>query len=195
MNLVSPTEAAELLGVSESSVRRWIDAGLMKAYRTIGNHRRVELEELRRFASERGLPFMEKAAPVEPATGGVVIVDDDPANIELLKGRCAISLPGVPFAATANSFEAGVLVATQKPAVLILDLKMPQVNGVEVCRMIKGQPGTQPVHILAYTGYASERDLVDAFLAAGGTKVFSKPDQLNALIDFLVKLTEEDDGQ
>lgn len=195
MNLVSPTEAAELLGVSESSVRRWIDAGLMKAYRTIGNHRRVEMEELRRFASERGLPFMEQAAPKEPATGGIVLVDDDPSNIELIKARCAVSLPGVPFASTANSFEAGVLVATQKPAVLILDLKMPQVNGVDVCRMIKGQQAAQPVHIVAYTGYASERDLVDAFLAAGGTKVFSKPDQLNTLVDFLVKLTEEDDGK
>lgn len=194
MNLVSPTDAAELLGVSESSVRRWIDAGLMKAYRTIGNHRRVELEELRRFALERGLPFMEKETAVPTATGGIVLVDDDEANIELIKARCAVSLPGVPFASTANSFEAGVLVATQRPAVLILDLKMPQVNGVEVCRMIQGQQA-HPVHILAYTGYASERDLVEAFLAAGGTKVFSKPDQLNALVEFLVKLTEEDDGK
>lgn len=50
--------AAELLGVSESTVRRWADAGEIRFYRTHGGHRRILEEDLRHFVS---------GAPASPA--------------------------------------------------------------------------------------------------------------------------------
>lgn len=53
---LSPREVAEALAVSESSVKRWADAGLIAATRTDGGHRRIPLEEAVRFVRESNAP-------------------------------------------------------------------------------------------------------------------------------------------
>ncbi len=53
---MSPRELGEALGVSESSLKRWIDAGKIVATRTDGGHRRISLPEAVRFIRETGAP-------------------------------------------------------------------------------------------------------------------------------------------
>ena len=50
---LSPTEAAAEIGVSTETVRRWIDAGHLEAWRTPGGHRKIERGALARFLFER----------------------------------------------------------------------------------------------------------------------------------------------
>ncbi|CAN5566776.1 excisionase family DNA-binding protein [soil metagenome] len=57
MRLLSPRELAEALGVSESSLKRWVDAGKINAARTEGGHRRIALPEAVRFIRESGAPL------------------------------------------------------------------------------------------------------------------------------------------
>ena len=54
MRLLSPKDLAEALGVSESSLKRWVDAGKIGAMRTEGGHRRISLAEAVRFIRETG---------------------------------------------------------------------------------------------------------------------------------------------
>jgi excisionase family DNA binding protein len=54
MRLLSPKDLAEALGVSESSLKRWVDAGKIAAMRTEGGHRRISLAEAVRFIRETG---------------------------------------------------------------------------------------------------------------------------------------------
>jgi MerR family transcriptional regulator, light-induced transcriptional regulator len=63
--LLSPRELAEAIGVSESSVKRWADDGLLRASRTAGGHRRIPLREAVRFVRETG------AAVVKPEVLGL----------------------------------------------------------------------------------------------------------------------------
>lgn len=58
----SPRQLAQALGVSESSMKRWIDAGDLRAARTAGGHRRVTQREAVRFIRERRLPVLDPAA-------------------------------------------------------------------------------------------------------------------------------------
>lgn len=55
--MLSPRELGEALGVSESSLKRWIDAGKIVATRTDGGHRRISLPEAVRFIRETGAPL------------------------------------------------------------------------------------------------------------------------------------------
>lgn len=52
MRLLSPKDLAEALGVSESSLKRWVDAGKISAMRTEGGHRRISISEAVRFIRE-----------------------------------------------------------------------------------------------------------------------------------------------
>lgn len=55
----SPRELADAVGVSESSVKRWVDAGELHAARTTGGHRRIALAEAVRFIRERNMSVVE----------------------------------------------------------------------------------------------------------------------------------------
>jgi MerR family transcriptional regulator, light-induced transcriptional regulator len=55
---LSPRDLAAALGVSESSVKRWVDAGELDAGRTAGGHRRIALPEAVRFARAKGLSVL-----------------------------------------------------------------------------------------------------------------------------------------
>ena len=67
----SPRELADAVGVSESSMKRWIDAGELEAARTAGGHRRVSRREAVRFIRARGLPVADLAALRLPELAGV----------------------------------------------------------------------------------------------------------------------------
>ena len=57
MRLLSPRQLADALGVSESSLKRWVDAGKIAAARTDGGHRKIPLSEAVRFIRETGAPL------------------------------------------------------------------------------------------------------------------------------------------
>lgn len=58
MRLLTTRQLAEALGVSESSLKRWVDAGKIAASRTEGGHRRIELGEAMRFIRSSGTPLV-----------------------------------------------------------------------------------------------------------------------------------------
>ncbi|HEY1064916.1 MAG TPA: MerR family DNA-binding transcriptional regulator, partial [Pirellulales bacterium] len=60
-DLVSPRQLARALGVSESSLKRWCDQGLIESARTAGGHRRMAVGSAVRFARERNLTLAEPA--------------------------------------------------------------------------------------------------------------------------------------
>jgi excisionase family DNA binding protein len=82
-HLLTSTEAAELLGASPTSVKRWADEGLLPCVRTAGRHRRFKLRDLERFLRER------MGAPAEaPSEDTVAGPDQTDAWIEdLVEGR------------------------------------------------------------------------------------------------------------
>src|SRR3954471_9889391 len=57
-SLLTPKDLADAVGVSESSMRRWIDRGQVKLIRTAGGHRRIELAEAVRFIRKTGVPVV-----------------------------------------------------------------------------------------------------------------------------------------
>ena len=52
-NLVSPKQVARAIGVSESSLKRWCDQGLIKTIKTVGGHRKMQVSDVLRFVRER----------------------------------------------------------------------------------------------------------------------------------------------
>ncbi len=61
MRLLSPKDLAQALGVSESSLKRWVDAGKIAAMRTEGGHRRISVTEAVRFIRETGAEVVQPA--------------------------------------------------------------------------------------------------------------------------------------
>jgi len=59
---LSPRDLAEVVGVSESSLKRWADEGLVRVVRTAGGHRRITIAEAIRYIRKSGLPIVNPQA-------------------------------------------------------------------------------------------------------------------------------------
>jgi MerR family transcriptional regulator, light-induced transcriptional regulator len=74
LRYLSPKELAAAIGVSESSLKRWADEGLLAAERTVGGHRRIAVAEAIRFVRATGLsvvkPELLGLPPAEPGAAG-----------------------------------------------------------------------------------------------------------------------------
>jgi CheY-like chemotaxis protein len=86
----------------------------------------------------------------------------------------ATEFPGLEVLTAYDGFEAGRLVQQFKPTVVLLDVMMPGIDGLEVCRSLKGDPQTQDIRVVAMTGFHTP-ELQKKMLAAGAQVLLSKP--------------------
>jgi CheY-like chemotaxis protein len=102
----------------------------------------------------------------------VLIVDDVLTN-RLLPGMILRSL-GDGIHECASGEEALALLRTHAITHVLLDISLPQVSGVEICRQIRQQPAWQGLRLIAYTAHGMEQQ-TQSFLAAGFDDVLVKP--------------------
>lgn len=144
----STFEAAKVCGVVHTTVINWINKGMLKAHATPGGHRRIQHGDLVDFMTRFGMPIppdlLERAKKV-------LIVEDDAAVQRMLK-RALQMLPGVELNACAGGLEALVAIGKDAPDLVILDIRIPQVNGLEVCKLLRSSEHTRPIRIIAITG-------------------------------------------
>ncbi len=98
--VLSPKEVAEAIGVSESSLKRWADAGRLHVYRTAGGHRRIQIAEAIRFIRETGATVLRPdvlglmdAEAMPTATGDSA--SDSERFLQLLKAGQAAEARGL----------------------------------------------------------------------------------------------------
>ncbi|TPV94035.1 MAG: response regulator [Myxococcales bacterium FL481] len=167
----STHDVARICCVTPTTVIRWIEDGLIPAFKTVGGHRRVRREDLERVCGERGIPF---SAPTGNEVGRLLVVDDEPVVLELVRDVVKALSQKFEVEVAKDAFDAGRLVATFRPQLIILDLMMPGVDGFEVCTRLKADPATRNSEVIAITGYYTEANM-DRILAAGAVACLRKP--------------------
>lgn len=109
----------------------------------------------------------------------ILIVDDNPANVEIFQMRLSANNYDI---ITATDGEMGLAAAREKqPDLILLDIMMPKMNGIEVCRHIKEDPSQPFMPIIMVTAKADSKDVV-AGLEAGADEYLTKPVDHAALV-------------
>ncbi len=168
--LITTGEAASHCRVSLQALRRWIREGRLKAFQTPGRHARIDVAEFQRFLKECGMPPY-RAGKGHP-TPRVLVVEDDPDVLSILTSLLAGQSQKLAVETAVDGYDALIKVGTFKPTFLILDVVMPRLDGLEVCRRLKLRPDTRDIRILAVTGHAA---MGESVLAAGADACITKP--------------------
>lgn len=171
---------AEILGVDPGSVVNWIDGGLLKAFRTPGGHRRVLANDLQAFLVRHSMPVPPELA-VQDVPVCVAVVDDEPELAHVVARAILAEHPDYQVVEANDGFQAGTMVSTHRPQVVILDLKMPGIDGFEVCRLIRTNEATKHATVIAITAYPSAENQ-DRILSAGAKMCLEKPLDLAELV-------------
>jgi class 3 adenylate cyclase len=109
----------------------------------------------------------------------ILIVDDQPMNVDILKTRLAVHGYDI---LTATDGEAALQVArSEQPDLLLLDVMMPKMDGIEVCQRLKGDASLPFMPIIMVTAKSDSKDVV-AGLDAGADEYLTKPVDQAALV-------------
>jgi excisionase family DNA binding protein len=154
----STAHVARRLGVSVPTVQRWVDLGHLKAWKTVGGHRRIDAESAENFiriqTQQRGGEALDAASPAEAVVPfSVLVVDDNPDDRDLLCALVEIAVPGARIVVAPNGFDALIEVGKAMPDLIVTDITMPHMNGVEMIRHLSTQGDARPPAIVAVSSH------------------------------------------
>lgn len=178
MEILTVSQASKYCKVSPKTIINWIEAGHLKAYKTVGGHRRIKKEDLDQFLKDRGMPLPEEPRVEERKK--ILVVDDDKIIVETIVQALEEDEFGYEMISASDGFEAGLQVSHFKPDLLILDIMMPDINGYEVCQKIKSNPETKNIKIIVLSAYLDD-EAFKKMKEYGADACFSKPLPLEQL--------------
>lgn len=170
-------EVAQICKVSQQTVIRCFDSGKLHGFRVPGSRfRRIPRDALITFMKENEIPLDQ----LDSGKKRVLVVDDDEAIVEMFiellerDGRFEVKT-------ASTGYEAGILTEQFKPDIILLDFKLPDVNGNAVCRSIRSNPKHEHIKIIVISGVA-DPDEIEELRLAGSDDFIRKPFDINQVI-------------
>ena len=114
----------------------------------------------------------------------ILLVEDNEANIITISSY--LDAKGYDLLSTQNGKEAITLVHAEKPDLVLMDIQMPQMDGIETIQYLRKDPNLTDLPIIVLTALAMPGDR-DRCLAAGATDYISKPIRLKILQSLIQK--------
>ncbi len=190
VRLFSALEVANLCGFKNQTAINWIKKGDIKAFTTPGGQYRVYPEDLLEFMTTRNMRIPKELADLvehQPASRKILIVDDDKELNSMIQQYLTRKLPNFSVAQAFDGFEAGKLLAEEKPGLVILDIDLPGIDGHQLCKRIKSDPRLRALKILAITGL-SDPSTRDTIIQEGADAFMGKPLDLDDLLEAVLDL-------
>jgi two-component system phosphate regulon response regulator PhoB len=144
-------------------------------------------------ACEHVKPSSSKPKPSSPpAAPQILVVDDEEDLLELL--RYSLTKEGYAVQGVGSGEDALKATRKQLPDLIVLDWMLPAVDGLEVCRRLKGDPKTRDIPVIMLTAKGEESDMI-AGLERGADDYIAKPFSprvLSARVKALLRRKEAD---
>ena len=110
------------------------------------------------------------------ATPNILVVDDQPINVQLLRRK--LEREGIRVTAAYNGMEALRSVADEKPDLILLDVMMPDMDGIEVCQRLQASEETRSIPVIFITAKTSKEGKLEG-LGVGAVDYITKPIDLD----------------
>ncbi len=176
-------EVARICKVSQQTVIRCFDKGQLKGFRVPGSRfRRIPRDRLVAFMRENGIPLDQ----LESGKRRVLVVDDDEQIIDMFTDL--LGKDGRFEVRTAvTGYEAGIVTEQFRPDIVLLDFKLPDINGNAVCRTIRANPVYEHMKIIMMSGVA-DPDEIEELLQVGADEFVRKPFDIKSVIERMTEL-------
>lgn len=180
--LLTSTQVGSLLQVNPSSVKKWVNDGHIVAFRTPGGHRRIRAADLVVFLDHHKIPVPRLLS--NAAKRRVIAVDDDTIQLKALGRAFKRYADKVELTMVENGIDALVEIGASRPHALLIDVYMPGIDGIEVCRRLKSNPATKDIAVIITSGRMTG-ELEQSARAAGARRVLRKPVDVATVLEEL----------
>jgi excisionase family DNA binding protein len=169
-------QAAKYLGMAQSTIRKWSDAGRLAAFYTPGGHRRYRRSDLDQFLERGGATAPRRSE----GRRLILIVDDDERLREFV--RVNLEMEGYAVREAASAEEGLTALEDEPPDLILLDVMMPQVDGWEMLRRVHERHGVGAIPVIMFSGKVDEASL-KAATSRGAQGFIGKPFNPQQLIE------------
>ncbi len=166
---ITPAQAAKLLHVSPVTIRYWAADGKLNFITTAGGHRRFKLSDI------EALQNIGEKIDKQPI---ILVVEDNELHAELVVDFLHSFTATYKIIIAKNGFEAGALVHSEIPKLIILDIMMPGLDGFAVCEQIRSNSTTKHIPIIAMSGFSDPETIVK-ITKSGADAFLNKPININ----------------
>lgn len=169
--ILSTGELAQICHVTKHTIISAIDKGELRASQTPGGHNRIRREDALQFMKRFNFePALERKR--------ILVVDDEGFIREIMEE--VFSGQEFMIFHAENGYQAGMLAERERPDLILLDILLPDIDGRDVCRHIRGEDYGKSCKILAVTALRSPED-VKAIYEAGIDGYIAKPFKIDEL--------------
>ncbi|TLS67674.1 response regulator [Mariprofundus erugo] len=187
-------KAARICGVGLNTIKSWIRSGHIKAIQLPSGHWRISAAELDRFlasAGQKNGPEEERC--VEPAAAAesfrILVVDDDPHIHSFVEDACMMGGINAEFVFAHDGYAGLIEIGRFTPHLLVLDIMMPEINGLELIERIKKDAElAATMSTLVLTGAQDRRLVMQRLSKAGPDAVLHKPVAVPTLVETIGSL-------
>lgn len=155
----STTEVARLLKVSTQTVQKWVDQGHLAAWKTLGGHRRISVESVRLFVTSQTVasapPRATASTQRAEAAPRVLVVDDDDFQLELLTTMLGSAGRPLQVRTASNGFDALMQMGKQLPDLLVTDIAMNGMDGLEMLKSLRLNPASANLPAIVISGLSA----------------------------------------
>jgi len=185
--LLTTGDIARYCHTTVVQINRWIKKGELKTIQTLGGHNRITLEEFKDFLKRNEIPVTKDIIKISKKKN-ILVADDDSDLAHGIKEILKKQYKDYDVEVTLDGYETLITVGNINPDLLILDIRMPKIDGLAVCRRIRENKAISPqLKILAITGYSEAYDR-NTVLAAGANEYLLKPIDKDILLNYVEKL-------
>lgn len=124
-----------------------------------------------------------------PITKKILIVDDEEDFIAILKQ--SLEMRGFEVLSATNAVEAGIKMVDRLPSLILMDIKMPGINGFQACEAIKRNPLTESIPIIIISALSDEATINKAN-KIGVSDYMIKPVEIEKLLKRIKEITQKD---
>lgn len=183
-------KAAEILGISVTSVQQLVEAGVIEAWKTKGGHRRIPLAAVEAYKGNPGQPGQDQRAAraSRPAASGrppsILVIEDNPIERALYEKQIGSWGLQASLRFCENGYQALMEIARDQPDILLSDIIMDGIDGYEVIRTILADPLLADMHIAMLSSLTPE-ELEERGGVPPGVVFFAKPVNYDELRGYL----------
>ena len=134
-SLLTSYQVGTILQVNPSSVNKWVKDGRIAAFRTPGGHRRIRAADVVAFLREHDMPIPKNLE--DAARRRILWVDDESNELRAIARLFQEHEKLYELKTIENGIDALVAIGSYRPHLVVLDVRMPEVDGIEVCRRLK----------------------------------------------------------
>jgi len=149
--VLTTRQAADLLGLSTTSVQKLVLAGELEAWVTSGGHRRVFRDSVEKLALVRSTAAAADAA----RSLRVLVADADTAHVQQMRELLSNCDPPVELTVASDAVQALILLERLRPDLVLTDLVLEPFDGIHLIKALAADPAYQGIRVVVVTALSA----------------------------------------